>query len=32
MRRRELAKLDRGLGGIKQMERLPDALFVVDVG
>ncbi len=32
MRRRELDKLERGLGGIKQMDRLPDALFVVDVG
>jgi len=29
---REQAKLERGLGGIKQMEKLPDALFVVDVG
>ena len=30
--RRELEKLNRGLGGIKDMETLPDALFVVDVG
>jgi small subunit ribosomal protein S2 len=29
---REQAKLERGLGGIKNMEGLPDALFVVDVG
>jgi len=29
---REQAKLEQGLGGIKQMEKLPDALFVVDVG
>jgi len=29
---REFDKLDRGLGGIKHMEKLPDALFVVDVG
>jgi small subunit ribosomal protein S2 len=29
---RELAKLERGLGGIKDMERLPDCLFIVDVG
>ncbi len=30
--RRELEKLDRSLGGIKNMEGLPDVLFVVDVG
>ena len=30
--RRELEKLNRGLGGIKDMDGLPDALFVVDVG
>jgi len=30
--RRERDKLERGLGGIKDMEGLPDALFVVDVG
>ncbi len=30
--RREMAKLERSLGGIKDMERLPDALFVIDVG
>ena len=29
---REQAKLEQGLGGIKNMEKLPDALFVVDVG
>jgi small subunit ribosomal protein S2 len=30
--RRELEKLNRGLSGIKNMEGLPDAIFVVDVG
>ena len=30
--RREMEKLERSLGGIKHMESLPDALFVVDVG
>jgi small subunit ribosomal protein S2 len=30
--RREREKLERSLGGIKDMEGLPDALFVVDVG
>lgn len=30
--RRELEKLERSLGGIKHMESLPDALFVIDVG
>jgi small subunit ribosomal protein S2 len=30
--RREMEKLERSLGGIKTMESLPDALFVVDVG
>ena len=30
--RRELDKLERSLGGIKDMGSLPDALFVVDVG
>ena len=29
---REKDKLDRSLGGIKDMGRLPDALFIVDVG
>src|SRR5258706_13747079 len=29
---RELVKLDRSLGGIKEMNALPDALFVIDVG
>lgn len=31
-RQRELAKLDRALGGIKNMGGLPEALFVIDVG
>jgi len=31
-RQRELAKLERGLGGIKDMPTIPDALFVIDVG
>jgi small subunit ribosomal protein S2 len=30
--RREMAKLERSLGGIKDMSGLPDALFVIDVG
>ena len=30
--RREMDKLERSLGGIKHMDSLPDALFVVDVG
>ena len=30
--RRELEKLNRGLSGIKNMEGLPDAMFVIDVG
>jgi small subunit ribosomal protein S2 len=29
---RELTKLERGLGGIKDMGGIPDALFVIDVG
>jgi small subunit ribosomal protein S2 len=29
---REIAKLDRSLGGIKDMTGLPDAIFVIDVG
>jgi small subunit ribosomal protein S2 len=32
MLRREREKLERSLGGIKEMEGLPDVLFVVDVG
>ncbi len=32
MRRRELEKLERSLGGIKDMPGLPDALYIVDVG
>ena len=30
--KRELEKLDRSLGGIKDMSGIPDAVFVVDVG
>ncbi len=30
--RRELEKLEKSLGGVKKMERLPDALFIVDTG
>jgi small subunit ribosomal protein S2 len=30
--RREQEKLERSLGGIKNMESLPDAIFIVDVG
>ena len=29
---REIAKLDRSMGGIKDMNGLPDAMFVIDVG
>jgi len=29
---REMDKLERSLGGIKDMNKLPDALFVIDVG
>jgi len=29
---RELAKLQRSLGGIKELSALPDALFIIDVG
>ena len=32
MRSRQLEKLSRSLGGIKDMTSLPDALFVLDVG
>jgi small subunit ribosomal protein S2 len=32
MLRRELIKLEKSLGGIKEMGALPDVLFVVDVG
>ena len=32
MLRREMDKLERSLGGIKDMESLPDVIFVVDVG
>jgi small subunit ribosomal protein S2 len=31
-RRREREKLDSSLGGIKGLDRLPDALFVIDIG
>jgi small subunit ribosomal protein S2 len=29
---REMAKLQRSLGGIKELTALPDALFIIDVG
>ena len=29
---REHEKLNRGMGGIKHMDKLPDALFIIDVG
>jgi len=32
MMNRELEKLNRSLGGIKDMPNLPDAIFVIDVG
>lgn len=32
MLKREMEKLERSLGGIKNMGHLPDALFVIDVG
>jgi len=32
MLRREMDKLERGFGGIKDMPGLPDVLFIVDVG
>ena len=32
MLRREQEKLEKSLGGIKDMESLPDAIFIVDVG
>jgi small subunit ribosomal protein S2 len=32
MMRREMEKLERSLGGIKDMNGIPDAMFVVDVG
>ena len=31
MRTREMEKLERSIGGIKEMGGLPDALFVIDV-
>ena len=30
--RRERAKLEASLGGLKELNRLPDALFVIDIG
>ncbi|HGX92169.1 MAG TPA: 30S ribosomal protein S2 [Candidatus Tenderia sp.] len=30
--RREMEKLNRSLGGIKSMDTLPDAIFIIDVG
>ena len=30
--KRELEKLERSIGGIKEMGGLPDAIFIVDVG
>jgi small subunit ribosomal protein S2 len=32
MRTREMEKLERSLGGIKNMRGIPDAMFIVDVG
>jgi small subunit ribosomal protein S2 len=32
MRSREMTKLERSLGGIKNMGSLPDVLFIIDVG
>jgi small subunit ribosomal protein S2 len=32
MLQRELGKLNKSMGGIKEMNTLPDALFVIDVG
>ena len=32
MLKREQEKLERSLGGIKEMKGLPDAIFVIDVG
>lgn len=31
-RQRERTKLENSLGGIKNMDRIPDALFVIDIG
>jgi len=31
MHARELEKLERNLGGIRDMDRLPDALFIIDI-
>ncbi len=32
MMQRELDKLNRSLGGIREMNKLPDAIFIIDVG
>jgi small subunit ribosomal protein S2 len=32
MRQRDIDRLNRKMGGIKNMRRLPDALFIIDVG
>jgi len=32
MRQREMVKLEKSIGGIKEMNGLPDAIFVIDVG
>jgi small subunit ribosomal protein S2 len=32
MLQREMVKLDKSIGGIKEMNGLPDAIFVIDVG
>ena len=32
MLQREMVKLDKSIGGIKDMNGLPDAIFVIDVG
>jgi small subunit ribosomal protein S2 len=32
MKQREIDRLNRKMGGIKNMRRLPDALFIIDVG
>ena len=32
MMQRELTKLEKSIGGVKEMNTLPDALFVIDVG
>jgi len=32
MFQREIAKLEKDIGGIQDMNALPDAMFVIDVG